>query len=150
MILKHITTTLLAIAIVGVIGTDGFYLFVKNHLTGTASVRTSMTADSLPSGVVKHSNNYKNGTFTGASMTTPRGIVQTQAVIKNGKISKINVLNFPNSSGITKRINARTLPIYIAEVLKAQSEKIKLVPGTSEAYTGFTGSLQDALNHAES
>lgn len=72
-----------------------------------------------------------------------------QAVIKAGKITQVNVLEYPNDNGHDKQINAQALPVYKSEAIKKQSSKIQLVSGASETYKGFTGSLQSALDQAE-
>lgn len=146
--MKKIIQAVLSLAVAIAIILDVFFLFVKDRInakTTTSSTSTAVSTTSTSS--VKKS--YQNGTYTGKTVTTPRGKVQVQAVISAGKITQINVLKYPNSNGKDQQINSRVLPIYKSEALKSQSTNIKLVSGASETYKGFTGSLQNALNKSE-
>lgn len=145
--------SLLSLTVLGAIGLDGYWLLGRsrtaqprsatNPAAATSSAATSTTSSARTSGT------YKNGTYTGKATATQWGDVQVQAVIKNGKITTLTVLKFPDQNGHDKQINARALPTYKAEALTKQSAKIQLVSGASETYKGFTGSLQNALDQAE-
>ncbi|KRM12319.1 FMN-binding protein [Paucilactobacillus suebicus] len=146
--MKKIIQAVLSLAVAIAIILDVFFLFVKDRInakTTTSSTSTAVSTTSASS--VKKT--YQNGTYTGKTVTTPRGKVQVQAVISAGKITQINVLKYPNSNGKDQQINSRVIPIYKSEALKSQSANIKLVSGASETYKGFTGSLQNALNQSE-
>lgn len=131
---------------------DSYFLFLKNKLTPTTSsttettTKTSTTTSSSSSATT---GQYQNGTYTGKATATQWGDVQVQAVIKGGKITAVNVLEYPNDNGHDKQINSQALPVYKSEAISTQSAKIKLVSGASETYKGFTGSLQNALDKAE-
>ncbi|WP_143462081.1 FMN-binding protein [Levilactobacillus enshiensis] len=134
---------------------DGYLLFFRNrHVTAQSMVQTATSTASSSQKVASSPStsahqNYQNGSYTGKATATQWGDVQVQAVIKNGKITAVNVLEYPNENGHDKEINAQALPTYKAEALKKQSAKIQLVSGASETYKGFTGSLQNALDQAE-
>lgn len=149
---QRLIVVVIAIAIV----IDGYFLFFKNKLTmtrsdtGQTSSSTSQSqSSSSTSSTTTSSTTYKDGTYTGKATTTQWGDVQVQTTIKNGKITAVNVLEYPNDNGHDKEINSQALPVYKAEAIKAQSAKIDSVSGASETYKGFTGSLQDALTQAE-
>ncbi|WP_461240578.1 FMN-binding protein [Paucilactobacillus sp. N302-9] len=149
---QRLIVVVIAIAIV----IDGYFLFFKNKLTmtrsdtgQTSSSESQSQSSSSTSSTTTSSTTYKDGTYTGKATTTKWGDVQVQTTIKNGKITAVNVLEYPNDNGHDKEINSQALPVYKAEAIKAQSAKIDSVSGASETYKGFTGSLQDALTQAE-
>jgi uncharacterized protein with FMN-binding domain len=149
---QRLIVVVIAIAIV----IDGYFLFFKNKLTmtrsdtgQTSSSESQSQSSSSTSSTTTSSTTYKDGTYTGKATTTKWGDVQVQTTIKNGKITAVNVLEYPNDNGHDKEINSQALPVYKAEAIKAQNAKIDSVSGASETYKGFTGSLQDALTQAE-
>ncbi|WP_203641349.1 FMN-binding protein [Levilactobacillus andaensis] len=151
--MKKIIQSCLALIITVAIIIDGVLLFFRNrNVTAQSTTQTSTSSSSSSQKVAASSSarqKYQNGSYTGKATATQWGDVQVQAVIKNGKITAVNVLEYPNENGHDKEINAQALPTYKAEALKKQSAKIQLVSGASETYKGFTGSLQNALDQAE-
>lgn len=147
--MKRWISSLLAIAIAGAIMIDGYFLFVKERLTGRQTATATQSGRTSQSSQSQSSSKYQDGSYTGKATATQWGDVQVQATIKSGKLTAIKVLEYPNSNGHDKQINAQALPVYKSEALKKQSAKIQLVSGASETYKGFTGSLQNALDKAE-
>ncbi|MFC6259672.1 FMN-binding protein [Levilactobacillus fujinensis] len=154
--MKRLIQSCLALIITVAIIIDGYLLFFKNrNATAESTTQTSTSAASFSQKASSASQSssarqkYQNGTYTGKATATQWGDVQVQTVIKNGKITSVKVLEYPNDNGHDKEINAQALPTYKAETLKKQSAKIQLVSGASETYKGFTGSLQNALDQAE-
>lgn len=91
---------------------------------------------------------FKDGTYTGASVSTNRGDFQIKATVSGGKLTAVNVETYPQDP-TSQSINSQAIPVYVSEALKAQSSQITLVSGATETYRGFTGSLQDAINQAK-
>lgn len=137
---------------------NGYLLFFKSdeatETTSTASESKSSTTTgseksaSNQSGDASETGQYKDGTYTGAVTSTNRGDYQVQVTVEGGQMTDINVLLFPNQDDMSQQINGNALPIYTAEALANQSAEVNQVSGASEAFKGFTGSLQDALNQA--
>ncbi|KRN20110.1 hypothetical protein IV79_GL000775 [Pediococcus claussenii] len=127
---------------------DGYFLIIKDWLRGQP-IQESQASTNVASAKSSSSKNYKNGVYTGSAISTPNGDVQVQAVVSNGKITKVNVLKYPNSNPHDQQINSQALPVYKAEVIKKQNAKIQLMSGASETYAGFTKSVQNAMNKAE-
>lgn len=155
--MKKFIASVVSLIVVIALAIDGYFLFFKQKVTGSTSqadsasttTSTSSSTTSSSSSSSSSSGKYKDGTYTGKATATQWGDVQVQAVIKNGKLTTVNVLEYPNDNGHDKQINAQALPVYKSEAVKAQSSKISLVSGASETYKGFTGSLQNALTKAE-
>ncbi len=146
--MKKIIGYLLSIAIAISVMIDGFIIFLKGGRQ-TQATQNSSSLTSNKSQCRSTSTQFKDGTYTGKSTKTKWGDVQVQATIKNGKISVINVLKYPDTNGHSKNINAKALPIYKSEALSAQSSKIQHISGATVTFGGFTGSLQDVLNKAK-
>lgn len=136
---------------------NGYLLFFKSdETTDTASTTSESNATTTVTEVpasnqadeASASGQYKDGTYTGAVTSTNRGDYQVQVTVAGGQMTDINVLLFPNQDDMSQQINGNALPIYTAEALANQSAEVNQVSGASEAFKGFTGSLQDALNQA--
>jgi len=145
--MSKIIPSLLTLAVTGAVALDGYWLLF--HKTAAPSATRTTATQAAKTTTKPTSGAYKNGTYTGKSTATQWGDVQVQAVIRQGQIAKITVLNYPHDNGHDQQINQQALPTYKAEALKKQSAKIQLVSGASETYKGFTGSLQSALDKAE-
>lgn len=150
--MKRLLTMIISLIVLVALVIDSYFLFLKNKLTPTTSSTTETTTKTnttTSSSSSTTTGRYQNGTYTGKATATQWGDVQVQAVIKGGKITAVNVLEYPNDNGHDQQINSQALPVYKSEAISAQSAKIKLVSGASETYKGFTGSLQNALDKAE-
>ncbi|WUD78206.1 FMN-binding protein [Streptomyces sp. NBC_00510] len=88
------------------------------------------------------------GTFTGAPVDTPYGTVQVAAVLAEGKITTVRVLQAPEGNGRDRQIAAYALPRLTQEALGAQSARIDAVSGASYTSQGYVRSLQSALDQA--
>jgi uncharacterized protein with FMN-binding domain len=120
--------------------------------TGSSSGSTGSTgstgATKGSSGSSASSSGSKSGTFTGQAVDTRYGPVQVQLVVSGGKISNVNVLQYPNESQRDMDINSYALPTLNQEVLSAQSAQIDMVSGATFTSNGYAQSLQSALDAA--
>lgn len=140
---------------------DMFMLFFKPSMDATtasdqsaeaqanASKGSSSDAASASGDSAATSNGLADGTYTGELVSTNRGDVQVQITVSAGTISTVTAITYPSETQQSRSISARVIPTYEQEAVTAQSADIKLVSGATETYTGFTGSLQDAINQAE-
>jgi len=87
-------------------------------------------------------------TVTGDSTDTRWGPVQVQITVADGKITDVNVVDYPSGNGRDQQINSRALPILVQETLDAQSAKIDMVSGATVTSEGYLESLQSALDEA--
>jgi uncharacterized protein with FMN-binding domain len=85
---------------------------------------------------------------TGDAVDTRYGPVQVRATIDGGKITKIDVVQYPTESHRDREINTYALPQLNQEAMAAQSAKIDAVSGASYTSDGYTQSLQSALDQA--
>lgn len=156
--IKKVVGVTLSFGVAVAMAIDGYIVFFKNQQTSsvansdtskTTTKTTSSTKSQASSTSSSTTGKYKDGTYTGSSTSTRWGDVQVQITIAGGKLTKINVLNSPNSEQKSVEINEQALPTYKSEAIKAQSASIQQISGATETYKGFTGSLQNALNQAE-
>jgi uncharacterized protein with FMN-binding domain len=114
--------------------------------SGTTS-GTPSTASS-PSGTATALPASANGTFTGAAADTRWGPVQTRITVANGRITAVDVVEYPTQNGKDREINAEAVPALVDETLQAQSADIDMVSGATVTSTGYLESLQSALDQA--
>jgi uncharacterized protein with FMN-binding domain len=68
--------------------------------------------------------------------------------VKAGKITKVDVVQYPNGNPRDAQINAYALPILVQDTIKAQSAKIDMISGATVTSGGYLQSLQSALDEA--
>ncbi|MDH6115512.1 uncharacterized protein with FMN-binding domain [Kitasatospora sp. MAP12-9] len=88
-----------------------------------------------------------SGRFTGSVVDTRYGPVQVQAVLTDGKITDITVLQ-QTTGGHSSQIDSYALPQLKSEALAAQSANIDVVSGATYTSNGYAQSLQAALDAA--
>jgi uncharacterized protein with FMN-binding domain len=103
---------------------------------------TSTGASSAPSAAAGTT------TVTGSVAQTRWGPVQVQLTVSGGKVTAVQVVQYPSSNGRDQEINAEALPILVRETLSAQSAQIDMVSGATVTSDGYLQSLQSALDRA--
>jgi uncharacterized protein with FMN-binding domain len=107
--------------------------------TGTGSPAPAVSA-SLPASA--------HGSFTGSAIGTQYGTVQVRAVIEDGKLTDVVVLQQTDVGARSGQIDSFALPVLKSEALAAQSADIDVVSGASYTSAGYAQSLQAALDAA--
>jgi uncharacterized protein with FMN-binding domain len=87
-------------------------------------------------------------TVTGSVAQTRWGPVQVRLTLANGKITAVDVLQYPDGNGRDREINADALPELVQETIVAQNADIDMVSGATVTSTGYLQSLQSALDQA--
>ena len=90
----------------------------------------------------------KDGTYTGPQVDAFYGLVQVQAVVKNGKLTSVQFLQYPNDRRTSVQINSVAIPDLQQEALQAQSANVDIITGATLTSEGFMMSLQNALSKA--
>ena len=88
-----------------------------------------------------------SGTYTGTAVQTYDGTIQVQITVSNGKLTAIQMLQYP-TSGRSSQVSQSAIPTLIQEALQAQSAQINAVSGATYTSQGFAQSLQSALVQA--
>jgi uncharacterized protein with FMN-binding domain len=95
-------------------------------------------APTLPAGARGIDGNVANTVY---------GPVQVQVVVKDEKITGVNILEQPQATEHDLEIGQMAFPQLIHETLTAQSAKIDAVSGASYTSAGYIASLQSALDN---
>ena len=101
-----------------------------------------------PPVAVKKQGKYKDGQYTGDSADAYYGNVQVEAVIKNGSLSNVVVLDHPQDRSRSVAINTRAMPILVREAIQVQSANVDAVSGATDSSGAFKQSLSSALVQA--
>ncbi len=144
-------------AVLGVLGLLVFFKQNNGSATpvATASNLNTTTQPSTSNSQTQTSSNssgntsYKNGKYTGSVQDAYYGNVQVQAVISNGKLSDVSILQYPNDNSTSQMINSQAIPYLTQEALQAQNANISGVSGASATSPAFIASLTDALSQAK-
>ncbi|WP_105144689.1 FMN-binding protein [Streptococcus suis] len=158
---KKLTAALIALLALAAAAYNAFLLFFQTDTTTetttssssqVASSSSQVSSSSQAAGTSEASSSQStgltDGTYTGAVTSTNRGDYQVQLTVAGGAISDISILQYPNDNPRSQEINDSALPTYTAEAISNQSAQVNQISGATEAYNGFTGSLQDAINQA--
>ena len=87
-------------------------------------------------------------TVTGAVAQTRWGPVQVRLTLAEGKITAVDVVQYPDGNGRDREINDDALPVLVQETISAQSADVDMVSGATVTSTGYVQSLQSALDRA--
>ena len=92
---------------------------------------------------------YSDGTYDGDSVNAYFGNVQVAAVIAGGKLTDVNVLDYPKDRSTSARINKAALPKLVQEAISTQSANVDIGSGATQTSQGFQQSLASALMKAK-
>jgi uncharacterized protein with FMN-binding domain len=87
-------------------------------------------------------------TVTGDPADTRWGPVQVEITVAGGKVTAVQVVDYPQNNGRDREINAYALPVLVQETLGAQSAQVDMVSGATVTSEGYLQSLQSALDQA--
>lgn len=121
--------------------------------TGEASMPPSPGTNSSGSGSSPTTSNAapaagSGGTVTGIAEQTRYGPVQVQITVAGGRITAVDVVDYPTGNDRDREINSEAIPTLVDETVQAQSAQIDMVSGATYTSTGYVGSLQSALDKA--
>jgi uncharacterized protein with FMN-binding domain len=111
----------------------------------SASTPAASSAGNPP---VTQPGRYRNGTYVGSAEDAFYGLVQVQAVIANGALQNVEVLQYPNDRRESLQINSRAMPRLISEAISAQDANVNVVSGATDSSHAFASSLASALSQA--
>ena len=114
---------------------------------GTDSNSTTSPPTTTPTTTPSASSG--SATVTGDVAQTQWGPVQVQLTVQAGKITAVDVLQYPNGNHRDVEINDYALPILIDETVKAQNAQIDMVSGATVTSDGYVRSLQSALDQVK-
>jgi uncharacterized protein with FMN-binding domain len=116
--------------------------------SGSTASSSGSSSGSSSSGSSSTSSSASSKTVTGAVASTQWGPVQVELTVSGGKITKVNVLQYPSGNPKDQEINDYALPILIQETTDQQSSGIDMVSGATVTSSGYIQSLQSAIDQA--
>ena len=118
---------------------------------GSSSVSATSTAGATNSTAASGSSgaSYKDGSYTGSVADALWGNIQVEATIKNGKITNVQFLQYPNERDRSIMINQYADPQLSSEAIQAQSANVDIISGATDTSEAFIQSLSDALSQAK-
>lgn len=123
--------------------------------TGSSSSSSGSSSSSSGSGTTSGSSSGNGGgstsgstNVTGAVASTQWGPVQVELTVSGGKITQVDVVQYPNGNPKDQEINDYALPILVQETTDRQSADIDMVSGATVTSVGYIRSLQSALDQA--
>jgi len=122
--------------------------FSASSTSGSGSGSASTSGSGSGTGSGAGSSAKKSATVKGSVAQTRWGPVQVQVSVASGKITRVDVLQYPNGNGRDQEINDYALPILTQETIDAQSANIDMVSGATVTSDGYLQSLQSALDKA--
>jgi len=125
----------------------------SSSATASASTSTPNATDTpgatvTPGATTVPGARYKDGSYTGSVDDAQWGVVQVKAIIKNGKITDVQFLQYPSDRSRSVYINSVADPQLSSEAIQAQSANIDVVTGATDSSLAFIQSLTDALSQA--
>ena len=130
--------------VVVVVGMFGAYL-VYRQFSQPATLPTTDTSNQQ-----ENSRTFTDGNYNGDTVDSFYGPVQVKALIAGGKLTDIQLLQYPNKAGHTTEVSTSSLPILKTEAITAQSANVDVVSGATQTSQAFMKSLQSALAQAGS
>jgi uncharacterized protein with FMN-binding domain len=88
---------------------------------------------------------HVSGVFTGSAVEMEYGPVQVEIAVQGGKITDVNVPQYPVDRPRSQFINSQAIPLLRSEVLQAQSAEIHVISGATFTSEAFARSLQAAI-----
>ncbi|MPY48719.1 FMN-binding protein [Streptomyces acidicola] len=110
------------------------------------SPSTGAVALPAPSGSASSGPATGTRTATGDAAQTRYGPVQVRVTVKDGRLTDVTAVTYPQSSPRDQRINGYAIPRLGSEALSAQGANIDAVSGATYTSEGYRQSLQSALD----
>ena len=121
------------------------------NTTTTGNTNTGTTTSSTNTGTTTTSNGsttYKDGTYTGTTVTHRYGSVTVTVTISGGKITNVSAQALDGGDRRSQSIDTQAVPMMKTEVLSANSAKVSTIGGATYTTTAYITSLQSALAKA--
>jgi len=92
---------------------------------------------------------YRDGTYTGKKADAYYGVVQVRAHVQGGRLTAVDVLEYPSDRHVSREISDYVLPILQTEAVEAQDAAVDLVTGATLTAIAYIRSLNTALGQAQ-
>jgi uncharacterized protein with FMN-binding domain len=126
----------------------GYHTSTSGTLTATSPPAYVGSSTASGSSSPSSATSSSSTTVTGAVAQTEWGPVQVALTVGAGRITDVQVVQYPSGNSKDEEINSYALPVLIQETLDGQSASIDMVSGATVTSVGYQHSLQSALDQA--
>lgn len=91
---------------------------------------------------------YNDGSYRGSVANAYYGLVQVEAVVRNGRLASVHILRYPNDRQTSRHISGRALPVLEREAIASQSANVDIISGATLVSRAYRRSLDSALSKA--
>ncbi|MRH27818.1 FMN-binding protein [Microbacterium sp. SYP-A9085] len=116
--------------------------------TGPTDATTGGASSAGAGGSSTAGTSLQDGTYTGGVAQTPYGAVQVRVTVSGGRLTAVDVPQYPNGTPRDAQINQYAVPQLVSETTSAQNAQIDMVSGATFTSEGYLQSLQSALDQA--
>jgi len=109
----------------------------------------ALTPALAPPPAVQPAAQYRDGTYTGRAADAYYGLVQVRAHVLGGRLTAVDVLEYPSDRHVSREISSYVLPILQTEAIAAQDAAVDLVTGATLTAIAYIRSLNTALGQAQ-
>lgn len=120
-----------------------------SSLNQANSSSASQSSSSSGSNTTQGAVTYKDGQYTGSTADAFYGYIQVKAIIRGGKITDVQFLQYPNDRQNSVEINSQAMPFLKQEAIVAQSAHVDIISGATDTSNAYIESLTNALNQAQ-
>ncbi len=92
---------------------------------------------------------YRDGTYKGKTVVTWFGNIQVQVIVVDGKVTDVELVEFPTGNRTTEYINDLAIPPLQSEAIRTQIAELDAISGATYTSQAFEDSLADALEQAQ-
>jgi uncharacterized protein with FMN-binding domain len=89
-----------------------------------------------------------SGQFVGSREYAFYGYVKVRAIVQDGRLTDVVVLEFPSHAGRSRYISGVALPYLVEEALSVQNARVDFISGATLTSEAFSRSLDAALKKA--
>lgn len=125
-----------------------FLVYSFNQRNESGAIVGAPIAPSMHSSMMALSA-YKDGAYTGSAADAIYGYIQVKATVKDGKLTDVEFLQYPNDRRNSVEINSQAMPMLKQQAIQIQSAKVDGVSGATDTSQAFIQSLGDALQQAK-
>ena len=130
------------------VGTANGATVATTPTTPTTATTATTSGSTSKATTTSGSTTYKDGTYTGTTVTHRYGSVAVTVTISGGKITNVSAQAVDSGDRRSQSINSQAVPMMKTEVLSADSAKVSTVSGATYTTTAYITSLQSALAKA--
>jgi uncharacterized protein with FMN-binding domain len=110
---------------------------------------TSAATPRQVAGATTAGGRYRDGTYKGSVANAYYGLVQVEAVVRNGRLADVHILRYPNDRSTSRHISGRALPVLERESIARQTADVDIVSGATLVSRAYRTSLHAALDQAQ-